>query len=52
MGRAIQGRLADSGIDVVGWDRDAVGMLGTFCHAQHRIGRQPAEFAPRPFADR
>jgi 3-hydroxyisobutyrate dehydrogenase-like beta-hydroxyacid dehydrogenase len=26
MGRAIQGRLADSGIEVVGWDRDAVGM--------------------------
>lgn len=26
MGRAIQARLADSGIDVVGWDRDAVAM--------------------------
>src|SRR5262245_30118918 len=26
MGRAIQARLADSGIEVVGWDRDAVGM--------------------------
>ena len=26
MGRAIQARLADSGFDVVGWDRDAVAM--------------------------
>ncbi|MEA2981172.1 MAG: 3-hydroxyisobutyrate dehydrogenase, partial [Alphaproteobacteria bacterium] len=26
MGRAIQARLADSGDDVIGWDRDAVAM--------------------------
>ena len=26
MGRAIQARLADSGVEVVGWDRDAVAM--------------------------
>ena len=26
MGRAIQSRLADQGVDVIGWDRDAVAM--------------------------
>ena len=26
MGRAIQARLADQGVDVIGWDRDAVAM--------------------------
>ena len=26
MGRAIQARLADSGFDVIGWDRDAAAM--------------------------
>ena len=26
MGRAIQARLADRGVEVIGWDRDAVAM--------------------------
>jgi 3-hydroxyisobutyrate dehydrogenase-like beta-hydroxyacid dehydrogenase len=45
MGRAIQARLKDSGIDVVGWDRDAVAMQ---LAAEH--GMQVAAH-PRAVAD-